>query len=129
MDTQKFLNAYGESRNGANGFFRHSLVRFFAYSDGVKECAEAGCYWLLDIIATEFAPAIAKATYGEHHGYVVVTVSQAKSGANAEISLEFEEGKPVYTRKVNYTDMPEGKYEFEIGYDGTNVLFTLISEH
>ena len=129
MDNKAFHVAYNESRNGANGFFRHSLVRFFAYSDGVKECAEAGCYWLLDIIATEFAPAIAKATYGEHHGYVVVTVSPAKSGADAEISLEFEEGKPVYTRKVNYTDMPVGKYEFEIGYDGTTVLFSLISEH
>jgi hypothetical protein len=126
MNEKAFRQAYELGRNGANQFFRHSLVRFFAYSDGVQEVAEAGCYWLLDIVATEIAPKIARGTYdGQHHGWVVVISKDKK----AWISLEFEEGESVYTREVNYTDLPAGKFEFEIGYDGTNVLFSLISEH
>lgn len=37
MDIEKFKLAYDESRNGANKFIRHPLVRLVAISDGLKE--------------------------------------------------------------------------------------------
>lgn len=125
MDNKAFQAAYTESRNGANGFYRHSLVRYFVYSDGVKECAEAGCYWLLDVIGTEIAPRIRQGINGDHGGWVVVTVKNSK----AKIALEIEEGKPVFTKNISHTDMSDGKYEFEIGFDGAVVALSLITEH
>ena len=53
MDTETFKAAYNESRNGVNTWFRHPFNHNFHYSDGVQELAEAGCYWLLDVLATE----------------------------------------------------------------------------
>ena len=41
MNTEKFLKAYNESRNGCNFFVRHPFARRFQYSDGVLECADA----------------------------------------------------------------------------------------
>ena len=37
MNTQAFLAAYRESRNGANHFVRHPLVRSFIYSNGITK--------------------------------------------------------------------------------------------
>jgi hypothetical protein len=123
MDDAAFKAAYSESRNGADYFVRHPLVRRFQYSNGVKECADAGCHWLLDIVATEIAQGMRE--FGEPHGYVVVKVSKSK----ALITFEVEEGKPLIQRRVSWTDMPEGTWTFEIADELERTAFILTTEH
>ncbi len=53
MNTTDFKRIYAESRNGVDQFYFHPFARSFAYSDGVKDLADTGCHWLLDILATE----------------------------------------------------------------------------
>ena len=119
MNTEAFTRAYNESRNGANQFFRHPLARLFLYSDGVKECADAGCYWLLDILATELPRAFRSRPQFTDMCIVAVTVKDE----SAKIVGEFEDddAKP-YRRTVDYTDMPAGEWLFYVSNDGDGHL-------
>ena len=124
MDKQEFIRAYNESRNGANHFFFNPMYRQFSYSDGVKECAEAGCYWLLDIIGTECPAVMRKAD--EPYCLVTVTVANEK----ADIILTHDNDAPaLWSRRLDWTDMPEGTWEFELVDEGHRFAFILISEH
>jgi len=126
MDVQAFKTAYGASRNGCNFKVRHPLARQFVYSDGVKECAEAGCYWLLDIVGTEVVDAMrnhARVFDGMAFLYVVV------KGDKADLSLVRDDGeKPKWARHIEFTDMPEGKWVFYLADEG-NVFMYLPSEY
>lgn len=114
MNTQQFIDAYNESRNGVNHFCRNPLYPKFLYSDGVQQCAEAGCYWLLDILGTELPAEFKKDPYN-YFCIVTVTVKDGK----AEILGEFEDDDPApYRRDIDYTDMPEGEWKFFVNYDG-----------
>lgn len=124
MDEQTFHAAYNESRNGANYFVRHPMARLFQYSDGVEAIANAGCHWLVDIIATEIPKVMRSA--GVVHGYVDVKVADGK----AMLSFQEAEATPkLWSRKIDYTDMPAGEYVFEIGDEGSRVAMILITEH
>jgi hypothetical protein len=113
VNTDRFKLAYGESRNGANQFFRHPMARKFMYSDGVQECAETGCYWLLDILGTELPAAFAKA----RENFCVVTVTVI--GNKAKIVGKFhDDDRAPYTRDIAYTDMPEGEWQFFVANEG-----------
>lgn len=126
MDTEKFLAAYNASRNGCNERYRHPLVRRFVYSDGVKDCAEAGCYWLLDIIATEVMDIFKKQTVSMGFiGFVRVDVADSK----ATIFLDRDENEQVWSRAVDYTDMPDGRYTFMITDEGDHCFLILMSEY
>lgn len=119
MNTEAFTTAYNESRNGANQFFRHPLARLFLYSDGVKECAEAGCYWLLDILGTELPQAFRARQAPAHMCIVKVTVKNEE----AKIVGEFEDDDAgPYRRNVEYTDLPEGEWLFYVSNDGDGFL-------
>jgi hypothetical protein len=126
MDTEKFLSAYRASRNGCNSKFRHPLARQFVYSDGVKECAEAGCYWLLDIVGTEVVSAMRNhAAYFQGLAFLHVVVKEGK----ASLSLMQDEGEsPKWGRRLDYTDMPDGKWVFYVADEG-NVFMFLPSEY
>lgn len=123
MNTEKFTQIYNESRNGCNHFVRHPLVRFFQYSDGVQDLAEVGCYWLLDIAATELPKVMRKA--GELHGILAATVKNGKArltfGATDDVNL--------WTKKIPYTDLPDGTWSFELADEGERFAMILISEH
>lgn len=110
MNTEKFLKAYNESRNGCNHFIRHPLVRNFHYSDGVEECAEAGCYWLLDILATELPPVFRKNAAVSNMCSVRLNVEARK----AAITGEFEDDVIAWRREIDFTDMPSGEWTFLI---------------
>jgi hypothetical protein len=123
MNTEAFLKAYNESRNGTDQFHFNPLYRNFLYSDGVKECAEAGCYWLLDILGTEM-PAVFK----QQSGMVIINVTVKDSVAN--IVGGFQDDSIEYTKRVEFTDMPEGRWSFLISNDGSSKLFCiLLSEY
>jgi len=124
MNTEAFTQAYNQSRNGANFFVRHPLARSFQFSDGVQECAEAGCYWLLDIAATEI-PAVLR-RHQEPLGILYARVSES----HAKLSLELEDDvPPAWKKSIPWTDLPGGEWVFEIVDEGDRVAMILITEH
>lgn len=125
MNTEAFIKAYKESRNGASFFVRHPLVRSFLYSDGMQECAEAGCYWLLDVLATEI-----QATSFKLKQSTLCIVQVVVSNQQCEITGEFFDGDTEpYTKKVPFTDLPDGVWNFYLSYEDDKVICFLPSEY
>ena len=112
VDKDKFTAIYNESRNGTDGFTRHSLVRSFAYSDGVKELAELGSYWLLDLLATELPAEFRK---NPDNAFCIVKVA-VKDHA-ALITGEFTDDVVAWKKVIHMTDMPEGAWLFYVSDD------------
>lgn len=125
MNTQAFVKAFQESRNGASFFVRHPLVRNFIFSDGVQECAEAGCYWLLDLLATEIGAAAFQAK-NSTLAIAVLTVADSK----AELVIEFTDGdEQPFQKSISYTDMPTGKWTFYLALEEGPIKCFLPSEY
>lgn len=112
MDTESFLRAYGESRNGANDFYRHTMWRKLVYSDGVKECLETGVYWLMDVIGTECVKPVLDS--GLPLGILYVNVNDGK----ADLRIEMQDDVVLWKKRVEYTDMPDGEWTFYLANDG-----------
>lgn len=122
MNSESFIQAYNESRNGASRFLRHPLARIFIYSDGVKECAEAGCYWLLDILSTELPGAFKK----REESYLCI-VAVKVTNQSAEITGEFHEDDPdPYKKQIPYTDLPEGEWLFYVSLEDDGSLMCIL---
>jgi hypothetical protein len=118
MNTEAFISAYNESRNGTDGFHFNPLYHNFLYSDGVKECAEAGCYWLLDILGTE----ITRSDFKRRDSQMCIVAVKVKD-QEATITGEFEDGdQRPYKREVEYTDLPDGDWVFYVSDDGDGKL-------
>lgn len=122
MNQEAFLKAYNESRNGTNGYTRHMLTPKLVYSDGVKECAEAGGYWLLDLVGTEVAP-LALKSYDLGLIYVVVRQNEAN------IRLEFDDDVIAWRKNIRYTDLPDGNFTFAIQNNDGVAVMILMSEY
>jgi hypothetical protein len=124
MNNTAFIAAYGESRNGANCFYRHGLARNFHYSDGVRDCAETGCYWLLDMIATEATTKLRAS--GDIMGIVEVRVADEA----ATITMTVADDKPpVWKKRITYTDMLAGVWKFYLTDEGSRFALILPSEY
>ena len=128
MDTVKFLATFNESRNGCNARIRHPVARKLVYSDGVQQCAEIGCYWLLDVVGTEVLPTFFK--HRDHFaglGFVKIEVTASRA---ARIWLEKDEGvKPVWSRDIAFTDLPTGKFTFYLADEGNGAFLFLATEY
>ena len=125
VNTEAFIKAYKESRNGASFFVRHPLVRSFLYSDGMQECAEAGCYWLLDVLATE----IQANSFTQKQSILCIAQVVVKD-QKCEITGEFFDGDTEpYTKHVPYTDLPEGTWNFYMSCEDGKVICYLPSEY
>ena len=126
MKTQQFLDAYNDTtRNGTDSFHRCPLYPKFLYSDGVKECAEAGCYWLLDILGTELP-----AHFRKHPDELTMQVTVKVKDSKARITGSFHDGDPKPWRKrIDYTDMPEGEWNFFVSYDLSVFHCSLFTEY
>lgn len=107
MKTEEFRRIYNESRNGCNNFIRHPLVRGFAVSDGVRDLADTGCWWLLDILATELPAEFHKNAEVSNTCVVKVRVSKGV----ARITAEFEDDVIAWKKGNIFTDLPEGEWE------------------
>lgn len=91
---------------GTEVWYRHSINRRVMYSEGVKYFADkAGCYWLLDILATQ--PEILK--QAEEFASIRLQVADDMS---ANLSVTDGNDTTVYTRRIGFTDCPEGDWEF-----------------
>lgn len=106
LNAKTFSDVYSESRNGTDSFYRHSLVRKFAYSAGVKELAETGCYWLLDILATELPSLFPAHEQVSDRCIVYIRAIDLK----AVLSAEFEDDVVAWTKKIDMTDLPDGEF-------------------
>lgn len=122
MDIEKFKQAYGASRNGTDQL-HHGFIKRFTYSDGVKECAEAGCYWLLDILATEGAMKIRKA------GESLTTVNVVAKKGKASIKLLGSGDVQFWKRNIDYTDLPDGTWTFLVADEGERFVMILLTEY
>ena len=125
MNTEAFIKAYKEFRNGASFFVRHPLVRSFLFSGGMQECAEAGCYWLLDVLATEI-----QAKQFEKKQSTLCIVQVTVKDQKCEITGEFFEDDPIpYKKQITYTDFPKGTWNFYLSYEDDKVICYLPSEY
>ena len=98
---------------GTDEWHRHWLGKML-YTDGVKYFAEeagGGAYWFLDIIATEVLPLQEK----EEFIHIAMTVNDGK----ALITAGDGNGNKLWQRALDFTDCPEGTWEF---YLTDNVL-------
>jgi hypothetical protein len=128
MDTQAFKAAYEASRNGTDRYHRSPLYPSFIFSDGVKECAEAGCYWLLDKLGTELPVIFDKS---EDMFAMVVEVDVAEDNT-AVIRGTWEDGEPpVYQAELEFTDLPVGQWQFYVGRDTSplRLICILLTEY
>ena len=129
MNTEKFTQIYNESRNGANGFIRHPLARNFAFSDGVRDLADTGCWWMLDIFATEL-PAVFRKNEDVSNQCIVTAV--VTPNQRASLYAEFEDGVVAWKRGGIQTDLPVGRWKFLVADEGegpTPYRMILISEY
>lgn len=126
MDQYQFSRVMTQPRNGCNRFFRHPLVRDLQYSDGVRDAATLGCYWLLDIIGTEATLAMRRARESllsihvrvDHNANPMVQITGTGSGS-----------RYVWRKAIRATDMPNGSWYFELADEGERFALILQTEH
>lgn len=98
---QSLLNGH----TGSETIYKHSLVRSFCYTQGVRDFAReagGGAYWMLDILATEAL--VRKLILGMGFGLVTLEVDAFKA---ALLEVREDSGKPAaYSRRISYTDCP-----------------------
>lgn len=111
MNAEQFKAVYDKFRNGTDNFHFNPLYRNFLYSDGVKELAETGCYWLLDLLGTELDSMVAP--------YMSPIVQIKVKGGKADLEATWADDEPPrWARHIDYTDMPEGEWTLYISDDG-----------
>lgn len=129
------------SRNGMNRAIRYNrFVPRFIISDGAQELAEAaGCYWLIDVLATELEPKLLASINAGEVSTAQAHISVSPTGAAELLVLVGDDrAQPYWRRRFSYTDFPAGDWHiFEIGafsWDqaaerATSVIAILPSEH
>lgn len=90
---------------GTEFWRRCALNPHCLYTDGVKYFVDqVGGYWLLDILATEFFD------LQRNEGFLSITL-KVKDG-QADLVIEDGNYKNLATKHIDYTDCPEGDWEF-----------------
>ena len=105
---------YGTEAYHRTFMFNPSLV----HTDGVQYFADqAGCFWFLDIVATEIHPLTKKEPF--------LSIKFWANGGEASITVEDGDLKPVFVKGIEHTDCPDGEYEFFL----TDNVLMLTSEY
>lgn len=107
---------------GTENYYRTNPIfaKDMVHTDGVQYFADNagnGAYWFLDIIATEAFPLLKK------EPFIGITL-QVKNGS-ANIFISDGNGETLETRTIDFTDCPEGEYEFFL----TDDVLMLTSEY
>ena len=88
------------------------------HTDGVQYFAEtAGCFWLLDIIATEVYPLTKKEPF--------LAINMLVEDGQAKIAVEDGDLGLLFSKHIAHTDCPSGLYEFFL----TDNVLMLTSEY
>lgn len=132
---QALKDLISQFSGGSDGRYRHWANKRFIYTAGVKAVAEAlGAYWLLDIVATEVAPLCLQQWEEAELGMSMLEVNVAKSSADLALTFR-DDAPPAWSRHIEFTDFPEGKWTFELSMDGLLdperevLVMLLLSEH
>lgn len=103
---------------GTEQWHRHTLNRHMLVTDGVKYFAEtAGCWWFLDIVATEVF--CLQAT----HPFLVIDLDV--NDAKAVIRVTDGNDVVLFKRHIHFTDAPAGNWRFYL----TDYVMLLPSEY
>lgn len=131
MNDALALHALLANHYGSETIFRHSIVRGFVYTEGVKTFAEnagGGAYWLLDILATE--PGIAQGVRDE--GFVIALLKVRGGRATLEVGRDMDGGSVVdlvFSRAIDFTDCPDGAWRFYLTFYAPRTTCMLPSEY
>jgi hypothetical protein len=114
---------------GTECYHRHSLIRNFVYTDGVKALAEGGsAYWLIDAIASH-QPQARKIGW-----FQVWSLDKQKNGTWLLVCRP-DSGQPAaITQKIEFSDFPMDSIQLWVEQSGDpegNLLWVLLlpSEH
>lgn len=89
---------------GTEAYHRLSIFGGLIATDGVRWLAEnAGCFWLMDEIGA--AQASSKIKGNEGCQFIQFWTLKVKDN-KAELVCEEDTDKPVYSKKIPYTDFP-----------------------
>lgn len=119
MDAHELRNEL-PNFTGTETWWRHNLNRNMLYTDGVKFFAEnagGGAYWFLDIVATEIFPLLKNEAF--------IDIRLLVGGREARITADDGNGNALWQRAIDYTDCPEGEWEFWL----TDSVLLLPSEY
>ena len=114
--------------------YRHPLNRHVIYTPGVQYLAEqAGAYWLIDAIASWIGSHLFNVELAKdprlqylHFWYLDVELDKHR----AVLTARADEGEPAFiTQKIGFTDFPLEQMILYAGFDGTNWVIYLPSEH
>lgn len=93
---------------GTEQWYRHPLNQSMIFTDGVRHLMEkgahgSGCFWFIDIVATE--------GMALHKKEPFVTVElDVHENETADLRMTDGNGKILLARRVNYTDMEQGTW-------------------
>ena len=105
---------YGTTQYWKTNIFAPQLV----HTDGVQYFAdEGGCYWFLDIVASEYFP------LSKNEDLICIDLL-VKDG-KADITVEDGDCKVMKKKHIAMTDCPDGLYKFFL----TNNVLMLTSEY
>jgi len=114
MKTIDLSQFYGTEKYHKTFVFSPNLK----HTDGVQYFAEqAGAFWFLDIVATEIYPFSDK--------YPFMTIYLTVKDGKAEIIVQDGDVSRLFQRQIDFTDCPEGTYEFFL----TDDVLMLCSEY
>jgi len=111
LDLSQF---YGTTQYHRTFMFTPKLV----HTDGVQYFAEtAGCFWFLDIVATEVYPLTKKEPF--------LAINMLVEDGQAKIAVEDGDLGLLFSKHIAHTDCPSGLYEFFL----TDNVLMLTSEY
>lgn len=112
LDLSQFTGT--ENYYRTNPLFAPDMV----HTDGVQYFADtAGCYWLLDIIATEYFPLMKKEGF--------LSIQFVVEDGIGDICVEDGDCKVLKQKHIAHTDCPDGLYKFFL----TDNVLMLTSEY
>lgn len=114
---------------GTEQWYRHPLVRFVLYTDGMKYVADQGeAYWLLDAVAShQINPKVRNNNRLQRFQLWTLKVKDHK----AVLTCQEDDGeKNVVSQVIEYTDFPLSEIHFYVEPMGDgNLVILLPSEH
>ena len=129
MNTQDFHRALKEVRNGADYFMRHPLTPRSLISSGLREVADTGCWWLVDLLCTGYAHQLKlddKA--GRISGTPIVEVKTR--GGVTRVALSYgDDEPPTHKNKIDPSCLPDGGFSILGGVEDGQAMFYLLSEY
>ena len=98
---------------GTDGYHRITIVPHLVATDGVAWLAEnAQCYWLIDEIAlAQMHPKVRSNKRLQEIQFWTLKVE----GSRGTLICEEDEGKPVYTKAIPFTDFPLSEIRIWVG--------------